>query len=123
MKTFGLSILAASLAFALAMPAHAGETLDRVITISPAASSIWMVNAPVFHSLTLSSGPASGGISPSSPMRLSAPLPATNVSSPLPAVISSSPSKLMPLKKRVEAALAPAEPEGSETPAAVLENV
>jgi polar amino acid transport system substrate-binding protein len=31
MKSFGLSILAASLAFALAMPAHAGETLDRVM--------------------------------------------------------------------------------------------
>ena len=31
--------------------------------------------------------------------------------------------ELIPLKKRVEAAAAPAEPEGSETPAAVLENV
>jgi hypothetical protein len=32
MKSFGLPILAAaSLAFALAMPAHAGETLDRVM--------------------------------------------------------------------------------------------
>src|SRR5690242_3889710 len=31
MKSFGLSIMAASLAFALAMPAHAGETLDRVM--------------------------------------------------------------------------------------------
>jgi polar amino acid transport system substrate-binding protein len=31
MKSFGLAALAASLALALAMPAHAGETLDRVM--------------------------------------------------------------------------------------------